>query len=128
MADFRLITNNGRRLTAENYNALHEICKTFLTNELTTPTDKKTIVVSHHLPTFKNYPEKYRFSQLNSGFAVELSDLIEPSNADYWIAGHTHEIVPDFKIGNTTITTNQLGYVERREHSSYGNRVLTIGE
>jgi hypothetical protein len=66
-----------------------------------------------------NYPEKYRYSELNTAFATELFGLIEPSNADYWIFGHNHEVVPDFKIGKTMLTTNQLGYVEYREHLNF---------
>jgi predicted phosphohydrolase len=116
MADFRLIKNNGKKITAHDYDQLHEDCRTFLAVELSNVTNQKTIVVTHHLPTFVNYPEKYRHSELNTAFATELFELIEPSNVDYWIFGHTHEVVPDFKIGKTTLATNQLGYVEYGEH------------
>lgn len=120
MADFRLIRNNGRKITVDDYNQLHEDCRAFLENELSTPGNhQKTIVVTHHLPTFFNYPEKYRYSELNTAFATELFDLIEPSNVDYWIFGHTHEVMADFKIGKTTLTTNQLGYVEYGEHEYF---------
>jgi Icc-related predicted phosphoesterase len=91
---------------------------------LSTVRNLKTIVVTHHLPTFLNYPEKYRDSELNTAFATELFDLIEPSNVDYWIFGHSHEVVPEFKIGKTTLTTNQLGYVEYGEHLSFANNKL----
>jgi predicted phosphohydrolase len=119
MADFRLINNNGKKITVDDYDQLHEDCRAFLTKELSIVTNQKTIVVTHHLPTFFNYPEKYRYSELNTAFATELFDLIEHSNVDYWIFGHTHEVVPDFKIGKTTLTTNQLGYVEYGEHLSF---------
>jgi hypothetical protein len=93
--------------------------------ELNNVTNQKTIVVTHHLPTFFNYPEKYRYSELNTAFATELFDLIEPSIVDYWIFGHSHEIVSDFKIGKTTLTTNQLGYVEYGEYVNFhSNRMI----
>ena len=92
--------------------------------ELSDVTNQKAIVVTHHLPTFFNYPEKYRYSELNTAFARELFDLIEPSNFDYWIFGHSHEVVPDFKIAKTTLTTNQLGYVEYGEHGRFANTRL----
>jgi DNA-binding NarL/FixJ family response regulator len=57
-------------------------------SELPSEEGKKTIVVSHHIPTFYNYPEKYRHSELNTAFATELFDLIEVSNVDYWILPH----------------------------------------
>jgi predicted phosphohydrolase len=125
MADFHLIKNNGRKISGDDYDQLHEDCRAFLVKELSRVTNLKTIVVTHHLPTFLNYPEKYRDSELNTAFATELFDLIEPSNADYLIFGHSHEIVPDFKIGKTTVTTNQLGYVEYGEHLNFqSNRVI----
>ena len=122
MADFRLIKNNGTRISVDDYNRLHEECIAFLSMELNAPTGQKTIVVTHHLPTFLNYPEKYRFSELNSAFATELYNLIESSRASYWIFGHSHEVVPEFKIGETTLTSNQLGYVEYGEHLKFSAR------
>lgn len=119
MADFRLIWNNGKKITVDDYDQLHEDCRAFLVKELSNPTNQTTIVVTHHLPTFFNYPEKYRHSELNTAFATELFDLIEASNVDYWIFGHSHDVAPDFKIGNTTLTTNQLGYVEYGEHLNF---------
>jgi predicted phosphohydrolase len=125
MADFRLIKNNGKKFTVDAYDQLHENCLAFLVKELTNVTNKRTIVVTHHLPTFFNYPEKYRYSELNTAFATELFALIEPSNVGYWIFGHSHEVVPDFKIGRATLTTNQLGYVEYGEHLNFNsNKVI----
>ena len=38
---------------------------------------------------------------------------------DSYRDGHSHEMVLDFKIGKTTVTTNQLGYVEYVEHLKF---------
>lgn len=119
MADFRLIRSNDQKLSVKDYNQLHENCLSFIANEFPRKPDNKTIVVTHHIPTFLNYPEKYRKSELNEAFAVELYDLIEPSQVDFWISGHSHEVVPDFKIGKTTLTSNQLGYVEHGESGKF---------
>lgn len=126
MADFRLIKSNEKKITVDEYDQLHEDCRAFLAKELSNETDENTIVVTHHRPTFFNYPEKYKYSELNTAFATELFDLIEPSNVDYWIFGHSHEVVPDFKIGKTTLTTNQLGYVEYGEHLAFQLNRVTI--
>jgi len=126
MADFRLIRHHGQKLSIETYNALHDACYTFLTTELNTATNKPTVVVSHHIPTALNYPEKYRHSDLNSAFMVELQDLIATTNANYWIHGHSHEVVPDFTIGNTILTSNQLGYIEHNEHHAFRTRTITL--
>ena len=65
-------------------------------------------------------------SILNEGFAVELYDLIESSNAQYWIYGHHHQNVPAFKIGATTLLTNQLGYVHQEEHSGFDGEGFVV--
>lgn len=119
MADFHWITFNGKKISVDDYNRLHDECRLFISNEIQADPVVKTVVVSHHLPTFLNYPEKYRFSELNSAFVTELVDMVEASNAGYWIFGHSHEVVPDFIIGKTTLTTNQLGYVEHGEHAAF---------
>ena len=82
-------------------------------------TDKQRIVVTHHVPTMMHYPEQYKNSNINSAFAVELFDTIESSNATHWIYGHHHCNTPAFKIGNTTMLTNQLGYVQQNEHQLF---------
>ena len=55
MADFPLIKNNGKKIPADDYDKLHEDCRAFLVKELSTVTNLKTIVVTHHLPTFLKY-------------------------------------------------------------------------
>lgn len=118
MADFHAIAFQGYSFTPDNYNDQHRQCRHFLETELAKKTEK-TFVVSHHVPTFFHYPEKYKTSILNEAFAVELFDLIEPSGADYWIYGHHHQPTPTFKIGNTSMLNNQLGYVSHHEHAAF---------
>lgn len=117
--DFYQIKNNKQNLTATDFNALHKTDFAFLQTALASPTDKQRIVITHHVPTLMNYPEQYRNSNINSAFAVELFDTIESSNASYLIYGHHHCNTPEFKIGNTTLLTNQLGYVMQNEHQLF---------
>lgn len=114
--DFKLIKNNGKILTPAGFNALHKNDFDFLKAALESPTDKQRIVVTHHVPTLMNYPEQYRYSEINSAFAVELFDFIETCNATCWIYGNHHCNIFSFKIGNTTLLTNQLGYIVQNEH------------
>ncbi|MEY2828238.1 MAG: hypothetical protein RIQ33_96, partial [Bacteroidota bacterium] len=88
---------------------------------LSTEKNDKTVVVTHHVPTLKNYPEQYINSNINEAFAVELYDFIEASNINYWIYGHHHANTADFKIGKTNLLTNQLGYIRHGEHRKYKN-------
>ena len=123
MSDFKVIQYKGKPFTPAHYNDLHQACRNFLTDEFSKKY-KKSIVVTHHVPTLLHYPEQYRNSILNEGFAVELYDLIESSNAQYWIYGHHHQVVPPFKIRATTLLTNQLGYVHYQEHLGFDNEAF----
>jgi predicted phosphohydrolase len=118
MSDFRVIKYKGKPFTPADYNEQHEWCLGFLKTELRQKAEK-TIVISHHAPTFMNYPEKYKGDVLNEAFASEQFDLIEASSADYWIYGHHHQPVPPFEIGSTKLISNQLGYVQHREHIGF---------
>lgn len=129
MSDFHLITFQGQRLSTPVFNQLHEDCKAFLISALQDTADCETVVVSHHVPTLKNYPQRYEESLLNEAFVVELYNLIEDSGINYWIYGHTHANTADFEIGKTHLLTNQLGYVEYNEHQDFDiAKIITVKE
>lgn len=119
MSDFQVIKYKGNAFSADEYNLLHRESLLFLKDSLNNLKDDKTVVITHHVPTEFHYPEKYKGSLLTEGFAVELFPLIEEHGPDVWIYGHHHANVPDFKIGKTELTTNQLGYVRHKEHAEY---------
>jgi predicted phosphohydrolase len=118
MSDFSQIRNNGKRLSSQAYNLLHEQCIDFISSEINN-TNEDVYVFTHHVPTYLNYPPEYKGSQLNEGFAVELYDFIEKSNIKFWSYGHHHSNTSKFLIGNTWLITNQLGYVQYNEHKSF---------
>ena len=119
MADFHRIMNHEVLFTPDDCNSLHESSRSFITEALKNSTILQKVVVTHHVPTFMNYPEEYRGSILNEAFAVELSELIESDGPDYWIYGHHHSDVEPFYIGKTQMLTNQLGYVAYGEHGRF---------
>jgi hypothetical protein len=91
----------------------------FLKASLSGQGKEPVVVVTHHVPTLMSYPPVFKNSPLTEAFAVELFDLIMDTEPNYWIYGHHHVNVPDFKIGKTTLLTNQLGYVRHHEHGSF---------
>ena len=117
--DFHLIKQNAKTITSKDFNALHKTDFVFIKHTLAKPTDKKRIVITHHVPSLMHYPEQYKTSTINSAFAVELHDFILESSADFWIYGHHHCNTVDFKIGKTCLLTNQLGYVSHNEHKTF---------
>jgi len=124
MSDFHVIKYNGYRFSSVQFNQFHKDSLAFLNQELSRTGEDKTVVVTHHVPTFMNYPIKYKGDILNEAFAVELFDLIEAMKPDYWIYGHIHGNIPPFEIGQTKLLTNQLGYVRYNEHASFLNDVI----
>jgi 3',5'-cyclic AMP phosphodiesterase CpdA len=119
--DFYQIKHNGLRFTSEHYNALHHESFDFIKQSVNQSNGEKMVVFSHHCPTFLNYPPKYKGDALNEAFATELLDFIETSNISFWGYGHHHCNVPDFYIGNTRLTTNQLGYLQYQENDLFEN-------
>lgn len=126
MSDFHVIKYNKLRFSAQQYNLLHEESLQFITSALQQKTTDKKIVVTHHAPTHMHYPEIYKGSALNEGFAVELTELINTTQPNYWIYGHHHYNTPDFNIGNTQLLTNQLGYVSHNEHLLFNTEKTII--
>ena len=125
--DYSLIKFNRRNLTPSDSNMLHQQDLSFLNKSFNKNADTPTLIVTHHVPTFLNYPDKYKGDALNDAFAVELYNFIESSNIDYWIYGHHHANTPDFSIGKTKMLTNQLGYVKYGEHIKFDNyKLITL--
>jgi predicted phosphohydrolase len=127
ISDFGSIRLNGKRFTADAFNRLHTEGRNFIAAALETAWPGNTVVITHHVPTYTNYPKKYKGDSLNEVFAVELKDLIETTSPDYWIYGHHHANTPAFKIGATEMLTNQLGYVHHYEYGSFdGGKYIVV--
>lgn len=119
LSDFSVIQKDGMPFTPDDYNQLHNGCLSFLKEELQKNECKKTVVVTHHVPTMQHYPERYRGDVLNEAFVAELDDLIARSDIDYWIFGHHHEARCDFYIEGTRMLSSQLGYIRNNEHLGF---------
>ena len=117
--DYKQIKRGDLNLTVEHSNQLHKDAIVFLESELAKKTDKETIVISHHVPTFYNYPEQFKENPYREGFATEISELIIDTGIQFWLFGHHHENVPSFKINQTTLLTNQLGYLKYKKNTSF---------
>jgi predicted phosphohydrolase len=126
MADFRYIRNGENKFLATDYNDRHASSILFIQEMLTRYRHKRTVVVTHHIPTFYSYPPKYRGDILNEGFATEYANLIEDVGPEIWIYGHHHSNVPTFTLGRTQLMTNQLGYVKYSEDKSFDNSKFFI--
>ncbi len=117
MVDFRKIKYKGERFTVNHFNEIHEAAFNFISNAVKSP--GKKVVMTHHLPSNECNVKEFRGSLLNDAFCVEKTNFIQNSDIDLWIYGHSHRNLNDFKIGNTKLVTNQLGYVSWNEHLTF---------
>jgi predicted phosphohydrolase len=116
--DFNQIQWNGSKLTPEVYNELHQNALHFLEIALASKAARK-MVISHHIPSFLNYPKKHQNDPINACFASNLNDFMQKTATNAWIFGHHHVNIPSFLIGQTTLYTNQLGYVKFKEGAGF---------
>ena len=127
MNDFRLIKYHHLLFKPQQLNNMNQESVEFLTKELAVTSTLKRVVVTHHVPTFKNAPIKYRGSVMHEAMGLELSDLIEKTEPNYWIYGHIHRNNPDFKIGKTMMLTNQMGYIMKGEQNGFNaNKTIIV--
>ncbi len=122
MSDFFCIKYRDELITTDDYNGFHSEAVNYLEAAFEHHRKKTSLVVTHHVPTFKNYPPIYIDSPLNQGFAVEMKEHIERWSPDYWIYGHSHFNTNTFKMKGTTLLTNQLGYTHLGEDTTFNHR------
>jgi Icc-related predicted phosphoesterase len=72
--------------------------------------DKKTIVMTHHAPTFQSVHPRFAGDILNHAYATDLSELImDNPNVKYWFHGHMHD-THDYNVGECRVLCNPRGY------------------
>lgn len=117
MVDFKQIRFKEDLFTVDQCNTIHEAAFKFITEAVKSEGTK--VVVTHHLPSDECTIEEFKGSPISDAFCVEKSAFILESDIDYWIYGHSHRNLSDFKIGNTHMITNQFGYVALNEHGTF---------
>lgn len=129
--DFRQIqfTENGkqRNFRVNDMKKIHCDQKRMLEEKLSTPFAGKTVVVTHHLPSYALCHPRFG-TDCNGGFASESTDLMYgPEAPALWIFGHTHDTI-DRQIADTRVVSNPSGY--RHEYKSqfrqFGDKVLEL--
>lgn len=110
MNDFKKIRLSPayRRLTPGLVYSFHRKSLTWLESRLREPFTGKTVVVSHHAPSPRSFPNDRR-TVIDAAYASCLDSFIEQHPIDLWIHGHTHHCV-DYHIGKTRVVSNSRGY------------------
>lgn len=124
--DFKYCIYNGKNLTVNLYNKMHTECVTFLKESLEKPKQGQRIVITHHAPSPLCIPEDLLKNPLHIIYYSNQNSLIESSQIDYWIYGHTHKNTREFRIGNCKLLCNQLGYIQYREGKDFEKSMQII--
>jgi len=108
---FRQIKKGGKRFTTEDACDEFDNFISFVTKELEFSDPDKTVVISHHAPSYNSVSHVYRNMRGdNFAYYSDLDELIEASGVPLWIHGHTHTPF-DYEIGKTRIICHPRGYV-----------------
>jgi predicted phosphodiesterase len=97
----------------EDYLERHRSDVAWLRAFLEAPTTlRPVIMVTHHLPSYAAIHPVYAASELNSGFASGLDDVIGGNRHKLalWCAGHTHKKV-DAVVEGVRVVVNPVGYL-----------------
>lgn len=85
----------------------------YIREQLLTPFDGKTVVLTHHMPHPDCTPAVYADDKHNYLFACSEKPfgphLVSDYAPDLWVCGHTHHAF-DIQIGNTRVVCNPYGY------------------
>ncbi|SAK49336.1 phosphoesterase [Caballeronia pedi] len=99
----------------------HHESYAWLSDQLATPYDGLTVVVTHHgvhpLSVHPRYKGPSRgllgpeADLLNAAFVSDLSELV--AQADFWFHGHVHDTF-DYRVGKCRVVTNPAGCASNR--------------
>lgn len=110
MRDHKVIRkpDGSRFMPNDAYNAF-KASTAYIESSLQVPFDGKTVVVTHHSPTFESLAAEFADSMLNGCFHSNLEHLIRYHRPAAWIHGHTHTAF-DYFLESTRIVCNPHGY------------------
>lgn len=127
ISDFKFIKNSeNESILPSDIVAQFNESKKYLQNELNTPFDGKTVVITHHGPSDLSIAEKYKQKQghLSASYASSLDRLMGDS-VNLWIHGHTHESL-DYDMYGTRVMCNPRGYGPNKLNSSFNEGAFDL--
>jgi hypothetical protein len=118
--DFRLIRIGDRRFTVPDMMELHKNMKTKLIEHLKVPFDGKTIVITHHMPSYRLCHPRFG-DTINGGFASNCDEIFSSEHAPAaWIGAHSHDSM-DLMLGKTRYVANPAGYYTETNRSGFNH-------
>lgn len=120
IVDYKLIRvrdgdGRERRATPADTLAVHRRSVEYLRLALA-ESEEPTVVVTHHLPTYKSVSARFRGDTCNGAFYSNLDWLIvRHPHVKLWAHGHTHASA-DHVVGATRVLCNPRGYCDENRN------------
>jgi len=108
MNDYVQIQFEGGELRPRHTLAFNSETRRWLSACLAKPFEGKTVVVTHHAPSFNSWQTE-RDSFYKHAYCNDLSELMEDSDIDLWIHGHIH-YVSNYVHKSVRVVCNPRGY------------------
>ena len=126
MTDFKKIRVSPRfsRLRSVDASVMHYRSKKWIQDELQ-KTGGEVVVVTHHGPSARSLPERYRDDLLSAAYVSDMDDFVSKSDATLWIHGHIHS-TSDYRLGNTRVVCNPRGYPDESNDEFAPDFVVTL--
>jgi predicted phosphodiesterase len=112
MRDFsriRLDETTPALFTPRHSASLFQRHAAWLADQLATPHEGPTVVITHHAPSRASIHPRFEGSLLNACFVSDAQYLLEGGRAQLWIHGHTHDSF-DYVLDGTRVVCNPRGY------------------
>jgi predicted phosphohydrolase len=113
VTDYRRVRFNSagryRRLRAHDTARLHAESLAWLRDEIPRHAGKTVVVVTHHAPSARSIPERFKDDPVSAAFASSLDEFVAASGVTLWVHGHVHDSA-DYCIGGTRVLCNPGGY------------------
>jgi predicted phosphodiesterase len=126
MSDYKKIraTTKYRKLRPADLIRINEATRDWLRRELAQPFEGKTVVVTHHAPTWLSIPQWRVQSkdQLNPAYANawEYEEFFDGEKVQFWLHGHIHNAA-DYEVNGVRVICNPRGYCDRHGGQSLVN-------
>lgn len=105
--DHKFIRHRSEAFSAQRAYEEHLVSERWLRERLMEPFDGKTVVITHHAPSFRCNHIDFGMNLYSPGFASNLDELV--AMTDVWCYGHTHSNL-DIQLGQCRLISNQTGY------------------
>lgn len=113
MNDYKVIKNDIRnysKLRVRDTVIEHAETVLYLKKKLFYNRGIKTVIVTHHAPSFASVGEEYYHSAINPAYYSDLEYLMyDYEDIALWCHGHIHS-KSDYLVGMTRVVANPLGY------------------